>query len=275
MQPTGAGSLMPEGHTIHRAARLQAAALGSGPIATSSPQGRFTAGARRLDGATLVTIRAVGKHLFYHWDREPTLHVHLGLFGRFRTHRERPAPPPSPNARLTMTGNAAVYLSGPTVCELLDPDEVEAVVARLGPDPLDGGADPRRFYEALERRTAPIGTALLDQRAIAGIGNIYRAELLFLTGIHPDRPANAVTPAERTELWTRAAELLAVGERLGRIVTVDPRELGVDRHRAVAKQERLYVYQRTSEPCRRCGSAIRAWKLGTRSVWACPACQPE
>jgi endonuclease-8 len=173
-----------------------------------------------------------------------------------------------------MIGDAAVHLSGPTVCELLDPTQVEAVTARLGPDPLDRRADPERFYDALERRGTPIANALLDQRAIAGIGNIYRAELLFLTGVHPNRPANEVTQAERAELWTRAVELFTVGERLGRIVTVDPRELGVDQRRAIPKPDRLYVYQRTSDPCRRCGTAIRLWKMGARSVWACPTCQP-
>ncbi len=266
---------MPEGHIIHRAARMQVEALGSGPIETTSPQGRFAAGARQLDGGTLMSIRAVGKHLFYHWDREPILHVHLGLFGRFRTFREQPAPPPSPNARLTMRGKAAVYLSGPTICELLDPTDAEAVVARLGPDPLDPEADPRRFHDALGRRTAAIGAALLDQGAIAGVGNIYRAELLFLAGIHPDRPANEVTTAEGNELWRRAVDALAVGNRLGRIVTVEPQELGVDRHRALSKSDRLYVYQRTSEPCRRCRTAIRSWKIGSRLVWACPTCQPK
>lgn len=253
---------------------MQAAALGSGPVQAASPQGRFTGGARRLNGGRLASIRAVGKHLFYHWDRAPILHVHLGLFGRFRMFSERPAPPPSPNARLTMIGNAAIYLSGPTICELLDPGEMEVVTTRLGPDPLDREADPRRFYAALERRTTPIGAALLDQGAIAGIGNIYRAELLFVTGIHPDRPANEVTPTERSELWARAVELLAIGERLGRIVTVDPRGVDADEHRAISKPDRLYVYHRTSEPCRRCGTPIQIWKLGARSVWACPRCQP-
>lgn len=266
---------MPEGHTIHRAARLQAEALGTGPITVASPQGRFAEGAAHLDGATIRSIEAVGKHLFYHWDRRPILHVHLGLFGRFRTHRTAPYPDPSPNARITMIGDAAVYLSGPTICELLDPIQMDDVTSRLGPDPLDPDADGDRFVASLERRTSAIGAALLDQSAIAGIGNVYRSELLFLTGIHPDRPANSTTHDERRELWKRSIDLLTIGERIGRIVTRDPREVGAGDHREIPKRARLYVYQRAFQPCRRCGTEIRRWDIANRAVWACPDCQPR
>jgi endonuclease-8 len=266
---------MPEGHTIHRAARLQAAALGSGPIAVASPQGRFNEGARLLDGSTLEGIEAVGKHLFYHWDRRPILHVHLGLFGRFSTFAGETAPEPSPNARLTMAGDATIHLSGPTICELLDPIQVERVKERLGPDPLDRNADPDAFVDALGRRSIPIGAALLDQSLVAGIGNVYRAELLFLEGIHPDRPAHSTSEDERRRLWARAVELMRVGEGLGRIVTMDPRDVGAGSHRSIPLRSRLYVYKRSFEPCRRCGTEITSWDVGGRRIWACVACQPS
>lgn len=265
---------MPEGHTIHRAARLQRTALGSGPIAVSSPQGRFADGAAMLDGRRLADIGAVGKHLFHTWEDGSVLHIHLGLFGKFRTHRSTPYPEPSPNARLTMIGDNAVYLSGPTVCEVITPDEAEDIRYRLGPDPLDPEAEPERFSRALDRRTIPIAAALLDQAAIAGIGNVYRAELLFLTGIHPDRPARDTTDEERTELWSRSVDLLTVGERMGRIVTVDVDEVGARSRREIPKGEGLYVYHRDGEPCRRCGTEIRRWDMRGRWVWACPTCQP-
>jgi endonuclease-8 len=266
---------MPEGHTIHRAARLQAAALGKGPIAVASPQGRFTEGARLLDGGSLEGIEAVGKHLFYHWDRRPILHVHLGLFGRFTTFTAEPVPEPSPNARLTMAGDATIHLSGPTICELLDPIQAERVKWRLGPDPLDRDADPDTFVEALERRSIPIGAALLDQSVVAGIGNVYRAEVLFLEGIHPDRPARSTSDDERRRLWARAAELMRVGEDLGRIVTMDPREIGAGSHRAIPKRARLYVYKRSLQPCWRCGTEITSWDVAGRRIWACRTCQPS
>ena len=266
---------MPEGHTLHRAARLQTKALGTGPVRMWSPQGRFDEGARVLDGASIRSIEAVGKHLFYHLDRRPILHVHLGLFGKFSTFKEEPYPSPSPNARLAMVGASAVYLSGPTVCELLDAAQADRVIDRLGPDPLAKSPDPERFYAALDRRTVPIAAALLDQAAIAGIGNVYRSELLFLAGIHPDRPANETTREERKDIWTRSVELLTVGERLGRIVTVHPREAGVGSYAKVPKPARLYAYHRTFQPCRRCGTEITSWTVGDRGVWACLNCQPR
>lgn len=266
---------MPEGHVLHRASRLQMRALGSGPIRAWSPQGRFDQGARVLDGSSIRSIEAVGKHLFYHFDRRPILHVHLGLFGKYTTFADQPYPSPSPNARLAMVGESAVYLSGPTVCELLDVAQAERVLDRLGPDPLAKSANADLFYRALDRRTVPIAAALLDQAAIAGIGNVYRSELLFLAGVHPDRPANETSRAEREDIWNRSVQLLTVGERLGRIVTVHPQEVGVGSYGRIPKRARLYVYRRTYQPCRRCGTEITSWKVGERGVWACINCQPR
>lgn len=266
---------MPEGHTIHRAARLQRTALGTGPISVASPQGRFSEGAALLDGHRIESIEAAGKHLFHVWDDGSVLHTHLGLFGRFRTYRTQPFPEPSPNARLTMLGDAAVYLSGPTVCEVITPEEADDVRSGLGPDPLDPDADPDRFVEALDRRSVPIAAALLDQGAIAGVGNVYRAELLFLTGVHPDRPARDTTRDERLAVWERAIDLLSIGERIGRIVTVRPEDRDEMSPRDVPRGERLYVYKRAGDPCRRCGAHIEKWDVRGRTVWACPTCQPR
>lgn len=265
---------MPEGHTIHREARLQRAGLGSGPITACSPQGRFHAGAQRIDGRRIETIDAVGKHLLYRFEGRRFLHVHLGLVGRFTMHGADP-PPPSPNTRLSLHGDATVYLIGPATCELLDPLQVKSLVERLGPDPLDTAADPDGFFQAMERRSTPIGATMLDQGVIAGIGNVYRSELLFLTGIHPDRPAGELSPHERETLWKLAVEHLAEGERIGRIVTVAPREVGAARRSELPKELRLYVYQRWHQPCRRCGTEITRWELGGRLIWACPSCQPR
>jgi formamidopyrimidine-DNA glycosylase len=263
---------MPEGHVLHRAARLQASALGEGPIAVSSPQGRFSDGARILDGHRIENIRAVGKHLFYEWDHREILHVHLGLFGKFKTFRDDP-PAPTPGTRLAMRGDATVYLAGPTACEVVDPDTAEAILDRLGPDPLDPNADAERFFAAMSRRTVPVGAALLDQAAIAGIGNVYRSEILFLSCVDPRRPANAVTEDEQTDIWTRSVHLLGLGERMGRIVTVDPGEVGASTPRDVPKHLRLYVYKRAGEPCRRCGTDIASMELAGRFLWYCPTCQ--
>jgi DNA-formamidopyrimidine glycosylase len=265
---------MPEGHTIHRHARLQRRRLVNRPVTVTSPQGRFTAGAARLDGRRLEDIDARGKHLFYRWEGGETLHVHLGLFGRFRTFTTDP-PPPTEGTRLAMTADdATVYLAGPTVCELIDPDEEDAIRNRLGPDPLDRTGDAEAFSANLSRRRIPIGAALLDQKVIAGVGNVYRAELLFLLGISPHTPANAVDTETAEALWDRTVTELRRGEKSGRIVTTDPADFGAARDRELRRDERLYVYKRDGLPCRRCGTEIRTTEMANRSMWWCPACQP-
>lgn len=269
---------MPEGHTIHRLARRHREALAGSSVATSSPQGRFATGARRLNGRVLESVDPVGKHLFYHWEGAETLHVHLGLFGKFRLHRGDQPPPPSVNTRLTMAREGVIiYLAGPTICELIDPEAEVAIRSRLGPDPLarrDRGKRLERFQANLRRRQIPIGAALLDQRVIAGIGNVYRAEILFRTGVDPHLSAREVSPVASEHLWTEASTLLAAGARAGRIITVDPEELGARRVGDLERDERLYVYGRTGEPCRRCRTQIATSVMGGRSIWWCPSCQP-
>ena len=266
---------MPEGHTIHRYARLHRDAFAGRQVRASSPQGRFTEGAARLDGATLRGVEAHGKHLFYRFEPTGTLHVHLGLFGRFRQFPEDDAPPPTDGTRLALTdGRTTLYLAGAVAVELIDDAVEQGIRDRLGPDPLDPDADPGRFATALSRRTAAIGQALLDQKAIAGIGNVFRAEVLFLAGLHPDVPAKQVPRATVDELWERFVSLLTLGERTGRIVTV----ADADRTRPPSKlrrDERVYVYRRAGQACRRCGDTIVSWELGGRSIFACPTDQPR
>ena len=270
---------MPEGHTIHRAARLQRRAFKGQVVAADSPQGRFAQGATLLDGARLDDIEAWGKHLLYRWSTGAVLHVHLGLFGRFRTftrdHPEEPLPTPTPGTRLRLvTAERVLHLAGPTACEVQDPDQVTALLARLGPDPLRRDADPAGARAALRRRRIPIGAALLDQRVLAGIGNVYRAEVLFVIGVHPLRPA-ALDDATFDQLWGTISQMLRAGERSGRIVTVDPADVGRSRPRDLRRGERLYVYGRENQPCRRCGTVIRSVELAARPISWCPACQPD
>lgn len=265
---------MPEGHTIHRHARLQRRHLGGNRVAVSSPQGRFTDGASLLDGRKLETIDAVGKHLFYRWEGDATLHVHLGLFGRFRTFKAEP-PAPTEGTRLSMqTADATVYLAGPTACEVIDPQDEETIMARLGPDPLDRESDSQTFIENLSRRRIPIGAALLNQKVIAGIGNVYRAELLFLLGINPAVPSNQLDAGQAEDLWDQAVIELTRGERTGRIVTTDPNDFGARQDRDLKRHERLYAYKRDGQPCRRCDTEIVTKEMANRNIWWCPSCQP-
>lgn len=269
---------VPEGHTIHREARLQRKRFVGESLRVSSPQGRFSEGAGFLDGNALDAIEAWGKHLFYEWDNGAVLHVHLGLFGRFRFHASNP-PPPTDGTRLAIEGTEGVlYLSGPTACDLIGPEERESIISGLGPDPLrdNGEVDPvSHVSEYLGRRTVPVAAALLDQSVIAGIGNVFRSEILYRRSIHPLIESRLVTRAQAGEIWEEAHAQLTAGERSGRIVTTDPEDVGLERRSEIGRGERTYVYKRSGQPCRRCGTEIERSETGGRKVWWCPSCQPR
>ena len=260
---------MPEGHTIHRLARDLADDLLDRPVTASARQERFADGARRLDGQVLTGTDAHGKHLFLHFDSADVLYVHLGLIGAFRRH-PLPAPEPSPNLRLRLEGAATAWdLTGPMVCELRDPDVVDQVAASLGPDPLRRGADPQRFVDAVRRSRKPIGALLLDQSVIAGIGNVYRAELLHLAGIDPTRPGTSITDDEARALWRLASEQLRLGLKRNRIVTVP---LDGRRLRSIRREDSWHVYKQ--DRCRSCGDEVVLSPVGNRTSYACATCQP-
>lgn len=261
---------MPEGNVIHRLASEHRNALAGAPVRVTSPQGRFSRGARSLDGRVLEEVDAFGKHLFYEFTGPAVLHVHLGLFGAFwRT--EAPPPATTRAVRLRLERSDVVFdLTGPTVCELTDPQGRAALVARLGPDPLRVDADPERAWAKLRRRRTPIGQALLDQSVLAGVGNVYRAEVLFAHGIHPLTPANEVDHEVFRSMWAWLVRHMRQGVKDGRILTVDPKEIGLSRRR-IRREDSTYVYRQ--DRCRRCQAEIRRWDLAGRWAYACEACQ--
>lgn len=265
---------MPEGHTIHRAARLHRKRFAGNKIKAWSPQGRFVDGAERIDGAVLDDVRATGKHLFYEFEPLEILHIHLGLFGRFRVFTGD-GPEPTQGTRLAWSdGESTLYLAGATIVELIDREDEETIRSRIGPDPLAPRPDDaERITAALTRRSIPIGAALLDQKLIAGIGNVYRAELLLLAGIDPRRPANELHPEEVERLWSLTVEQLRLGERSGKIITVDPAEVGLANRSQLKRSKRLYAYKRDGRPCRKCGTPITSTEMGGRNIWWCPSCQ--
>lgn len=263
---------MPEGHTIHRLARDIGRDLAGGPVRATSPQGRFREGAAVLDGTALEAMEARGKHLFG-WFDGAVLHVHLGLIGKWRRHRADAEP--VGEIRLRLAGDERAWdLSGPMTCALITPERHDEVVSGLGPDPL-GGGDGEEFVRRLSRKRTALGAALLDQSLVAGIGNVYRAELAFLCGLHPAVPAHHVDADDARRMWELMVELLRIGLRLNRIVTTDPAEIGVPSPAKVPPGERLYVYKRAGEPCRRCGTPISRVEIAGRTTWFCPTDQPE
>jgi endonuclease-8 len=265
---------MPEGHTIHRAARDHARDLAGQRVRVTSPQGRFDVSALVDDSghALLRRVEAHGKHLFYLFSPRHIVHVHLGLFGKFYR-RRAPAKAPRETTRMRLEGaKITLDLVGPTACELLTPKEMRALTARLGPDPLRDDADPAPFFAYLAASRTPIGAVLLDQSRICGVGNVYRAEVLHLLGIHPETPASSVSPAQREAMWTLIAGLLRRGVEEKRIVTTRGLTLASPRER-VPRAESTFVYGRRS--CRACGGPVFAFTLRARTVYCCPACQPQ
>ena len=261
---------MPEGHTLHRLAIDHRAQFVGRPVAVSSPQGRFVAEAERLDGRVLSDVEAYGKHLFYDFGEGDILQIHLGLFGRFFNWAgERPAPGPNVRVRLSVP-DRTIDLVGATLCRLVDPGTKDGVMARLGPDPLRKDADPERAWQKLQRRKTSIGAALMDQSVFAGVGNVYRAELLAVHGMHPERAANTITREEFDSMWATLVRWLRhVKDQV--IITVDPKTVGKPRSR-IGKGEALHVYKQ--ERCRNCGTEIRRWDLKGRWAYACEQCQP-
>jgi len=266
---------MPEGNTIHRLARDHTRDFSGRIVRVSSPQGRFAREARRLDRRRFLRADAWGKHLFHFWEGGLVVHMHMGMAGVFRRFAgKRPAPRPTVRMRLLIP-HLAVDLIGPPTCELVGEAERLAILARLGPDPLRRDADPEIAWAEIARRPErPIGDALLDQRVVSGIGNIYRNEVLFLHGVHPLRPAKRVTREEWLAMWDTVRRLMSRGVR-ERTVTVETGEI---QHPAAAaardpEDDDFYVYGQTV--CRRCGSRIRDFPLSARRMFACPFCQPR
>ncbi len=262
---------MPEGHTVHRLARRHRQLLLGRRVAASSPQGRFAEGAALIDGQVVEQTDAWGKHLFHRYD-DLWLHVHLGLFGRFRD-GTTPAPEPRGALRLLLRSEEHwVELRGPTACELLTAAERDVLLARLGPDPLRPDADVEAFLDRVGRSRAPIGTLLMDQSVIAGVGNIYRAEVLLRQATSPFTPGREVDGATVRAIWDDLGVLLRAGVRAGRIVTTDPD----DRERPDGRARRVdahYVYGRAGLPCRRCRTDVRSGVLAARTAFWCPTCQ--
>lgn len=264
---------MPEGHTIHRIAMDHSRLLVERPVAVSSPQGRFAADAALVDGTVLTRIEPYGKHLFYWWENGLVGHVHLGLFGKFRVTAGADAAPIIGQVRMRMaTELGTIDLAGPTDCSIGSADERDAIVARLGPDPLRRDAKAELALARMAKSGLPIGAVLLDQKVLAGVGNVFRAEALFVNGIHPERITKSCTADELRAVWDTIVKMLRQGVKDDRIITIDRRRVPIPPGKA-RRGDTTYVYHR--EICLRCGTAVQTVKLGGRACYFCPTCQPR
>jgi endonuclease-8 len=267
---------VPEGHTLHRLATALGDAFTGSRVRATSPQGRFAESAALLDGRVLGATEAYGKHLFLTFDEIDVVHVHLGLYGRFDVFRAvTEVPDPVGQVRLRLVGERAYAdLRGATACELLTPVERQTILDRLGPDPLRPDADPDAAWQRIRRSRAPIGGLLMDQSVVAGIGNVYRAELLYRHRVDPFRPGLSLRARQWQEMWADLVGLMADGVRTGRIDTVRPEHLTDAEIAHVGPRRGLsYVYRRAGEPCRVCGTRVRTTELQARNLYWCGTCQ--
>ena len=255
---------------MHRLARRHTKLLRGKTVSVSSPQGRFV-DASLVDGQVFRGAEAWGKHLFHSYGNGLFVHVHLGIYGEF--HEREPGFVPRDTTRMRIVGERVVLdLIGPTACEVLDGAGRQTIVDRIGPDPLRKDADPERAWTTLRRRKGPIGAALMDQKVFAGVGNVFRAEALFVHGIHPETPIPSITREQFDALWATLKRMLEVGVKEGRIMTVDETEFGLTR-RKLTRENGRYVYRQ--EACLRCGTPVRRWDLAGRWSYACETCQPK
>jgi formamidopyrimidine-DNA glycosylase len=265
---------MPEGHVTHRMAHRIDERFGGRPARSSSPQGRFAVEAAELDGHVLDHADAVGKHLLV-WFGERAVHVHLGQAGLLRF----VAAGAGPSAGMVRwrLANDQWYadLVGPAVCELVAADVAATIVAALGPDPLRDD-DPDRSWPRIHQSRAPIAVLLMDQRVAAGVGNIFRSELLFRHRLDPMMAGHLLRHSEWLAMWDDLVELMRYAVVHGRIDTVrpehEPAAMGrpprVDRHGG-----EVYVYRRSGLPCLVCGTRVRTAVVAGRNLFWCPRCQ--
>ena len=233
----------------------------------SSPQGRFMEGAARLDGRRCTAIDAYGKHLLYRFD-DLSLHIHLGLFGRFRC-AKRPAAEPKGEVRVRMVSDSHVVdINGPNTCEVLDVGEAAALVSRIGPDVLRADADPERAWQRISRSRSGVGQLIMDQAVMAGIGNIYRSEILWRQRIHPDTPGNRLPREAFDRIWADAVALLTLGVKTNAIITVEGAKKSKSRY-----GERVNIFAK--DACPVCSGNITAFEIAGRRAFACEACQPR
>ena len=292
---------MPEGNEIHRWAERQASAFAGKIVRVDGPQGRF-ADTDLLDGRKLGRVMAVGKHLGYDFGKGRILHVHLGLQGDF-AEGSGPLPEVHGAVRLRMWNAAAVKkpavpgvskrhgwyseddgtghidaekvawieLRGPSDCSIFSEEKWEQLLKRLGPDPLNGDG-PERMIAKVCKSRKPIGELLMDQSVAAGVGNIYRAELLFRARLNPFKPGTEVAEKTLRSIWKEAVVLMKAGMVDRRIVTTKASDRPHKKGK-VLKEEAHYVYRRQGRPCFVCGTEVLKREMAGRNLFWCPVCQ--
>ena len=295
---------MPEGNEVHRWAERHTAAFAGRRInVLPGPNHRFS-DAHLVDGRKLRRVLAVGKHLGYEFGEDLILHVHLGRFGDWtegcgplldpkgalrailqragsgrpaRTEKGQPhnlrcgaddGTRPFPPAEVEWC-----ELRGPTDCSVYDRAKWETLLERLGPDPLGddpkGHDDPQLFYDVALQSKKPIGELLMDQAVLSGVGNIYRAELLFRHRVDPFKPSHELDLKTLKAMWKDSIPLLQAG-MLDRRIVCTRRSDRPSKKDPAPRGEEHYVYRRHGKPCFVCGEPILHRDVGGRTLYWCP-----
>ncbi|KAL7550912.1 hypothetical protein ACHAWF_014125 [Thalassiosira exigua] len=301
--------IMVEGHSVHRLASAFRTKLVGRKFTASSPNGRFVDGASAIDGRVLSRMEAVGKNLFAFFRSEEAIHtgvasddgdedvvvvhVHFGMSGAWATYdtlvEEEPDVKPTTRLRLeeitastkatekravrksVIANNTAfvTHLSAMTVAHGNTSLYTEKK-SSLGEDPLRTDADPDILYQKVFKSKKSIGQLIMDQSYFTGPGNIYRAEILFLAGVHPVTPGKMLDRPTFDRIWSATVKLLRRGYDTGSILTVDA---NAD-PKVAARGERRYIYNKSN--CARCGGRVSSWDMAGRTCYACEGgCQPK
>ena len=270
---------MVEGHSVARVASLHRQRLVGKRFLATSPNKRFVEGANAINGKVFSRIEAVGKNLFAFFGGDGTngngndadvvvVRVHFGMAGNWAVYFNEEAPEPTKTNRLRLEYPGIIAdLSAMTV-EHGGIDLYQNFRAKLGEDPLREDANPTRLWERVQKSSKSIGALIMDQSYFTGPGNIYRAEILFKAGVHPNRAGKELTKQEFDLIWFHTVDLLKRGYQTGSILTVDPEEA-----KALGKPKmRRYIYN--TNKCPRCSTSIQTWEIAARTCYACPQCQP-
>ena len=263
---------MVEGHSVHRLAVSHTRRLAGRAYRATSPNGRFADGAAAIDGRVLSRLEARGKNLFAFFSLlgapDVVVHVHFGMSGRWSAVEAARARPPTPTTRLQLEGHGIVsQLSAMTVVHG-DEGLFLAKTKLLGEDPLRRDADPDSLWERVASSQKSIGALLMDQSYFAGVGNIFRCEILLVASVHPNIKGSDLTREQFDRIWAASMRLMSRAFTLGSIVTVEP-------HEAVAVgRPKLRRWLYNSKHCGRCGGPVVSWQIASRTCYACTHCQP-
>jgi endonuclease-8 len=262
---------MPEGHSVQRTANDFNKKFKGKVLHVDSPQGRFSSEAKLIDGHVFLGAKAIGKQLFLKFDNGLTCRVHLGIYGKWRFVEDLEKELYGQVRARFYSNEFLADLRGPTICEVIDKKAVKVIENRLGPDPTN--TDPRglqkqKFIERVQASASPIGILLMNQEVISGIGNVYRAEILFRAQISPHALGKSLNVGQIEELWSDSVQLMKVGVATGFMTTREERL-----KKRTKKADRNYVYKREGQKCLRCGGLVAIELMATRKLYWCTGCQ--